>query len=68
MDTQQNKTIAITGATLIDGTGAQPVSASIVRVQGERIVDVNKVGAVTIPMDAERIDARVGRCPCAPAS
>jgi imidazolonepropionase-like amidohydrolase len=48
-------TTAITNATLIDGTGADPLSNATVLIDGERI---SAVGAsVSIPQDAEVIDA-----------
>ncbi len=48
-------TTAITNATLIDGTGADPVANATVLADGERIT---AVGAdVSIPPDAEVIDA-----------
>ena len=44
-----NQTIAIVGATLIDGRGASPVNDAVVIVRGEKIVAVGARAAVTIP-------------------
>lgn len=49
-------TIALVGATLIDGTGSTPVSNSVVLVRGDRIIDAGKLGSVSIPRDAKTID------------
>jgi imidazolonepropionase-like amidohydrolase len=50
-------TIAIVGATLIDGRGGPPVLDSVVIVHGDHIVTVGKRTAVTIPPGAEVIQA-----------
>lgn len=47
--------LAITGATLIDGTGAEPVHNATVLVEGDRIAAVGR--DLDIPRDAEVIDA-----------
>jgi len=49
--------IAITGGTLIDGNGGQPVANATVLVRDDRIVAVGPVGSVEIPADAKRYDA-----------
>ncbi len=49
-------TIAITGGTLIDGTGKPPVSNATVLVRGDRIVAVGPSGSVNIPADAKRYE------------
>src|SRR5262252_1019812 len=49
--------IAITGATLIDGTGAQPIRDAVIVVADGRIAAAGKRSAVTIPPDAKTIDA-----------
>ena len=49
--------IAITGASLIDGNGGQPVANATVLVRGDRIVAVGPAGSVEIPADAKRYDA-----------
>ena len=43
--------------TLIDGTGAAPVTGSAVVIRGQRIKAVGKSGEVDIPEDAQVIDA-----------
>jgi imidazolonepropionase-like amidohydrolase len=53
-----NQTIAIVGATLIDGRGAPPLKDAVVIVRGEKIVAVGARAAVTIPETAALIDAR----------
>jgi imidazolonepropionase-like amidohydrolase len=42
---------------LIDGTGAAAVADSTVLIDGERIVEVGPRAAVTVPSDAEVVDA-----------
>lgn len=49
-------TTAITGAQLVDGTGAAPRAGQTVVISGERILAVGPDGEVEIPADAERID------------
>src|SRR5207247_1082079 len=49
--------IAISGATIIDGTGAAPVADGVIVIDGERIVAVGGRGT-PIPDGAKRIDAR----------
>ena len=44
----------LTGATLIDGTGAKPVENASIIVEGERIKDVGK--GLDVPRDAKVID------------
>ena len=48
----------LTGATLIDGTGAAPVPDAAVVVDGDRIAAAGPRGAVTWPKDAEVVDMR----------
>jgi len=52
-----NQTIAIVGATLIDGRGASPVNDAVVIVRGEKIVAVGARAAVTIPKAAALLEA-----------
>lgn len=48
---------AVVGGNLIDGTGASPSADTTVLIEGERIVEVGPRAAVTVPPDAEVIDA-----------
>ncbi|MBW2367422.1 MAG: amidohydrolase family protein [Deltaproteobacteria bacterium] len=52
-----DKKIAITGATLIDGTGGQPIPDSVVLVENDRIAQVGTSASKPIPDDTHRIDA-----------
>ena len=54
----QSATLAIVGATLIDGRGGAPVADSAVVVHGGRIVAVGPRSKVRIPKDANIIDAK----------
>src|ERR1700674_1162453 len=49
-------TVALVGATLIDGTGAPAVSDSAVVIQGGRIVSAGPRGRVSLPKDAKILD------------
>jgi len=49
--------IAIKAGKLIDGTGSAPLENAVVLVDGEKITQVGPVGAVSIPPDAQIIDA-----------
>jgi imidazolonepropionase-like amidohydrolase len=49
--------IAISGATLIDGTGRAPIVDSIVVIEGDLIKSAGRQGEVDIPSEARRIDA-----------
>jgi len=51
-------TLAIVGATLIDGTGANPVRDSAVLVENGRITSAGPRANVKIPHDAKVIDAQ----------
>lgn len=48
--------MAITGATLIDGTGSAPVQNTTVLVDGERIQEVGPGASLQVPADADVID------------
>src|SRR5687768_1298108 len=50
--------VLITGATLIDGTGASPRAAQDVLVVGGRIASVGPDAAPRAPSEARRIDAK----------
>ena len=52
------KLIAITGATLIDGSGRAPVKDSFVIIRGNSIQTVGVIGRIKIPPVAQIIDAR----------
>jgi imidazolonepropionase-like amidohydrolase len=53
-----NRTVAIVGATLIDGRGGSPVVDSVVVVRGERIVAAGPRSSVRVPAGAEVFEAR----------
>lgn len=48
---------AITGATLIDGTGGAPIRDAVVVIRGDRIVSAGPRSAVTVPPGATAVDA-----------
>ena len=54
-------TVVVLGGTLMDGTGADPVTDSVVVIQGERIVAVGPRSEVNVPRGARVVDAR-GKC------
>jgi imidazolonepropionase-like amidohydrolase len=51
------QTVAIVGATLIDGTGAEPVKDAVVVIDGGRITAVGPRTRVAVPAGARQIDA-----------
>ncbi|MRH99481.1 amidohydrolase family protein [Kriegella sp. EG-1] len=51
-----NKTIAITGVTLIDGTGSEPLLNALVVIKNDIIDFVGDNSSENIPVDAEIID------------
>jgi len=53
-----SSTLAIVGATLIDGTGAAPVEDSAVVIQNGRIKAVGPQSKIKIPKDANVVDAK----------
>ena len=53
-----SQTIAITGATLIDGTGRPPIPDAVVLIRDGRIAELGSARQVSIPASATRIDAR----------
>ena len=55
---QRDAVLAVTGGTLIDGTGAGPVGDAVIVVRGHRIASVGTAATVSIPAGARRIDAR----------
>ncbi len=54
---QQAATLAITGATIIDGRGGAPVPDGIVLIEGTRIARVGRRGEFRIPAGALIVDA-----------
>jgi len=46
--------LIIRGATVMDGTGAPPVSPADIVVEGNRIVEIRVVGAPGVPIDNDR--------------
>ena len=56
---QENVNITvITGGTLIDGSGAQPLTNSIIIIKGDKIVSAGPSASIAIPDKATVIDAR----------
>lgn len=53
-----DKTIAIVGATLIDGNGGDPLTNACVVIKGNNIIEAGKSGTINIPADAEIFDAK----------
>ena len=53
---RQQPSIAITGATIIDGNGGEPLINASILIEGNRIAYVGK-GAMSIPKGARQIDA-----------
>jgi imidazolonepropionase-like amidohydrolase len=51
------ETVAIVGATVIDGTGAEPVKDAVLVIDGARITAVGPRGKVAVPAGARQIDA-----------
>ena len=48
---------AITGATMIDGNGGEPLSDAVVVIEGDAIESVGRIGSVQVPDGADTIDA-----------
>src|SRR5215218_817160 len=55
---EAGRTVAIVGATLIDGRGGPPVADSVVVVHGDRIVAAGSRRSVRVPAGAEVYEAR----------
>lgn len=51
------QTLAVVGATVIDGTGRAPVDAGVVLAVDGRVAEVGTVGEVRVPSDATVVDA-----------
>lgn len=56
LQAQRTKTVALVGAHVIDGTGAEPVENAVVLIEGELIKAVGPAAEIVIPENAERID------------
>ncbi len=54
----QSQVVAITGATVIDGSGRAPITDGVVVIRDGRIAAVGPAAQVTIPAGATRMDAR----------
>src|SRR2546422_10887024 len=54
VDGQLASTLLISGGTLIDGTGREPVRDAVIVIQGSKIVTVPMAGAEPAPPDAQR--------------
>jgi imidazolonepropionase-like amidohydrolase len=48
--------VAFSGATLIDGTGAMPIEDAVLVVAGGRIATVGRSADVAVPQDAKRVE------------
>lgn len=46
---------ALVGGTLIDGFGSTPIQNSVIIIEGDQIIEVGQIGAVTIPESADII-------------
>ncbi len=53
-----SETLAVTGATIIDGTGAAPISGGTVLIKDGRIAAIGKAGDVKVPGGTKKIDAQ----------
>lgn len=49
--------IALVNATIIDGTGAAPVSNQTIIIRGSKIAQIDDAASIDVPLDAEIIDA-----------
>jgi imidazolonepropionase-like amidohydrolase len=54
----ESQVLVLTGGTLIDGTGADPLQDAAVVVRGDRIVEVGRAGDLEVPPSATVIDVR----------
>jgi imidazolonepropionase-like amidohydrolase len=55
---QDQRTLVITGATVIDATGRAPLRNAVVKIEGGRIAEIGSQAQVKIPPGATVIDAR----------
>jgi imidazolonepropionase-like amidohydrolase len=49
--------LVISGATIIDGTGAEPIRDGLIVLEGERIVEIGSASEIVVPDDAEVVSA-----------
>ena len=56
--TRSERTVALVGGRLIDGTRGAPTEQAVVVIEGERISKVGKSGGVGVPPGAQVIDVR----------
>ena len=56
--TAPSRPIVIHGGTLIDGTGRAAIADAVIVIRDGKFAAVGKRGEVTIPQDAESIDAK----------
>jgi imidazolonepropionase-like amidohydrolase len=54
----QTRPVVVQGGTLIDGTGRPPVNDAVIVFQDGRIREVGRRGQVSVPPNAEAIDAK----------
>jgi len=57
MATGETRIMAVVGATLIDGTGAEPIREATVLVEGDTIIAAGPRASVEVPTDGETLDA-----------
>src|SRR5262245_16950856 len=55
---QPQPSIAIAGATVIDGSGGPPIADAVIVISGSRISAIGPRGRVSIPADANQVDLR----------
>jgi imidazolonepropionase-like amidohydrolase len=48
--------VALTGATIIDGNGGEPIHNGVIVIEDKKIVAVGPSGKVSVPADAKKID------------
>ena len=53
----KSEIIVLKGATIIDGTGRMPIENGLLILQGNRILQVGRVGELDVPKDAKVKDA-----------
>src|SRR5258706_13464812 len=54
----QTRPVAVVGGTLIDGSGRPAITDAVVIIRGGRFESVGTRGEVTVPQDAEVVDAK----------